>query len=367
MDHLSAKAKEDTLPMWVADMDFSCPDPVLEAIHKRVDQKILGYSSCHTQEFYGAISSWFERRFNWTVDSKDIFVAHGVVPAIVSLIRSLTKEGEGVIIQKPVYYPFAQVIKSNGRMVVNNALFNNQGRYEIDFKDLEEKAKRPENTMMILCSPHNPVGRVWTEEELLRLGQICLDNNVTILSDEIHFDLLRKGQTHKVLSTLFPQDDTIIVCTAPSKTFNLAGMNASAIVIRNDEQKRAWKHETGGIMMNPLSIVAVQAAYNECEGWVDQVNEYLDHNMKYIDDYLKENLPLAKHRISEGTYLAWVDLSEYGHTPEKLEDLMIEKGNVLFDMGPLFGSEGNGFLRINAACPLSLLKDGLERISAALA
>ncbi|MBN2627371.1 MAG: pyridoxal phosphate-dependent aminotransferase [Spirochaetales bacterium] len=366
MHNLSPKAKETTLPSWVADMDFACPPPVVEALHKRVDRRIFGYSSHETERYWQAVTGWFSRRFHWQVDRKDIFIAPGVVPAIATLVNQLTREGEGVIIQSPVYYPFGQVIAGAGRTVVNNPLIETDGYYTMDFDHLEKLAREKNNAMMVLCSPHNPVGRVWTKEELTRVGKSCLENGVILVSDEIHFDLIRGDRKHQVLADLFPGEDGIITCTAPSKTFNMAGMQCSHIVIPREEYQKAWKKERGHALLNPLSIAAVEAAYTECDDWLDQLNAYLDGNMAYIDRFVKDRLPKARHRISEGTYLAWLDLRGYEFTPRELEDRMIEKGDVLFDMGAMFGKEGEGFLRINAACPRPLLEECMNRVEKAL-
>ncbi len=366
MDHLSSRARETTLPSWVADMDFACPPAVIDALHRRVDRKIFGYSSHDTDRYWEAVTGWFSRRFNWKVRRQDLVIAPGVVPAIATLVKQLTGPGEGVIIQNPVYYPFARVISGAGRSVVNNPLVEEGGYYSMNFDHLEKLAREKSNTMMILCSPHNPVGRVWTREELIRVGKICLENGVILVSDEIHFDLIRENHRHLVLADLFPGEDRIITCTAPSKTFNMAGMQCAHIVLPREDYRRAWMGERGHEMLNPLSIAAVEAAYTECDGWVDGINRYLDGNMAYIDRYVKERLPLARHRISEGTYLAWLDLRGYGLSPKELGDRMIEKGDVLFDMGEMFGPEGEGFLRINAACPRPLLEECMARMEKAL-
>ena len=367
MGQLSPKAGETTLPSWVADMDFACPPAVIEALHKRVDRRIFGYSSYETSSYWEAVTGWFERRFSWSVRREDIFISPGVVPAISTLVRQLTGKGDGVIIQNPVYYPFGQVIEGEGRKIANNPLIETDGYYTMDFDHLASLAQDENNVMMILCSPHNPVGRVWTEDELKRVGEICLANNVILVSDEIHFDLIRKDKKHQVLADLFPGEDRIITCTAPSKTFNMAGMQCSHIIISRPEYQKAWERERGHALLNPLSIAAVEAAYTRCDDWVEGINLYLDENMAFIDRYVKERLPRARHRVSEGTYLAWLDLRDYGFTPEELENRMIEKGDVLFDMGAMFGKEGEGFVRINAACPRPLVEECMKRIEKALA
>ena len=370
-DQLPEGTPADALPLWVADMDFPCADPILEALHKRIDRQILGYSIYENDECKSAVTGWFKRRFNWDVEKNDIFFSPGVVPAIAFLLDILTKEGDGVLIQKPVYYPFSGKIEGNRRTIVNNPLIYQNGCYEIDFEDLEAKMSVPANKGMILCSPHNPVGRVWTEQELKRIVEICKKYDKWIISDEIHFDLVRKGVKHQPLLKLCPEyKDRIIVCTAPSKTFNLAGMQLSNIVIPNPEYQKLWNAETGDKLSvnfaSPLGITAVIAAYNESEDWLNQVNEYIDANIAFAKEYFAQNLPKAKMVEPEGTYLIWVDLREYCSDAKKLEELMIQKAKVVLDEGYIFGEGGVGFERINAACPRSILKECLDRMKNAL-
>ncbi|GAA3647703.1 MalY/PatB family protein [Asaccharospora irregularis] len=363
----SPKAQEDGLPLWIADMDFECADPIIDSLHKLVDHKIFGYSSNKTDEYYDAVCGWYKRRFNWDINREDIVFTPGVVPAVSLLIKILTEEGDGIIVQKPVYHPFEAKIKINKRRVVDNPLIYKNGEYTIDFEDLEEKAKSVENKLLILCSPHNPVGRVWKEEELKKIIEICKKHNLWVISDEIHSDLLRKGVKHTPMHSICGDyKDRVVVCTAPSKTFNLAGMQLSNIIISNKELRDKYKNEmmfTGVSMSpNPFAIVATIAAYNESEDWVDELNEYLDGNMEFIDTYLKENLPKVKLVKSQGTYLAWLDFTAYGLNEVELEDIMFKKANVLLDEGYIFGKEGVGFERVNAACPKSTLKDFLDRV-----
>ena len=370
-DQLPEGTPADALPLWVADMDFPCADPILEALHKRIDRQILGYSIYENDECKSAVTGWFKRRFNWDVEKNNIFFSPGVVPAIAFLLDILTKEGDGVLIQKPVYYPFSGKIEGNRRTIVNNPLIYQNGCYEIDFEDLEAKMSVPANKGMILCSPHNPVGRVWTEQELKRIVEICKKYDKWIISDEIHFDLVRKGVKHQPLLKLCPEyKDRIIVCTAPSKTFNLAGMQLSNIVIPNPEYQKLWNAETGDKLSvnfaSPLGITAVIAAYNESEDWLNQVNEYIDANIAFAKEYFAQNLPKAKMVEPEGTYLIWVDLREYCSDAKKLEELMIQKAKVVLDEGYIFGEGGVGFERINAACPRSILKECLDRMKNAL-
>jgi len=371
MQLMDPEATDSTLPLWVADMDFPCAKPILDALHERVDRQIFGYSAHNTGEYYRAVCGWYQHRFNWYVNSSDLVYSPGVVPAIGYLIEILTQPGDGIIIQRPVYYPFTNMINSHSRKIVNNPLVNHNGYYEMDFEDLENKAKNPNTKMLIFCSPHNPVGRVWKEEELKRLGQICLDNGLIIVSDEIHYDLVKRGLKHIPLVTLFPEHkNRIISCTAPSKTFNLAGMQLSNIVIHDEEIRNKWNEyvvgQLGIFMPNSFSIVAAQAAYTYGEDWLEQVIDYVDGNKHFVQEFLKEHLPKAKYSVPEGTYLLWVDLSDYGHTQEQLEKVIHRDSKVLTDMGVLFGEEGKGFIRLNAACTRAILKEALERIAGAV-
>ena len=365
MQTLSKEINKDTLPFWIADMDFACPAPMLEAIKKRTDNLILGYSMAD-DSYHKAVCNWMMRRFSWPVNSEDIVISPGVVEAIKTLILTLTSPGDGIIIQRPVYYPFSAIINLTGRTVSNNALVNRNGDYRINFKELEQKAAKPTNKMLLLCSPHNPVGRVWTEEELRRIIAICLDNDVIPVSDEIHFDLLRKGIKHIPAAKLFPDEDKIITCTAPTKTFNAAGLQISNIIIKNKKFRQKWSAHTGPELPSPLSLAAVKAAYNESEEWLEQLLPYLDENFAFMKHFLDEKLPLARFTIPQGTYLAWVDFSAYGYEDRELARILLKEANVLLEGGTMFGPEGSGFQRINVACPKSTLEQGLKRISAAL-
>lgn len=360
---------EDTLPLWIADMDFVCAQPIINALHKRVDKLIFGYTTYNNDNYFRAVTSWFDRRYKWKIKYEDIFFSPGVVPALGALIRILTKEGEGVIIQRPVYYPFTDMIENNNRIIVNNTLINKDGKYYIDFDDLEEKAKIQDNKLMILCSPHNPVGRVWTEEELKKIGEICIKHDVFLISDEIHSDLIRKGKKHVPIAKIF-DNENIITCTSPSKTFNLAGLQSSNIIISNNEIKKKWNREVydrlGLMEANPFGIVATKVAYEEGEEWLEQVIDYIDENLKFVDRYLVENMPKAKYTIPEGTYLAWIDLREYEYNYKDLKELIVKKAKLALDDGYIFGKEGEGFERINVACPRSILINCLDKMKSAL-
>lgn len=361
--------EEDILPFWVADMDFKVAEPITEAIHKRVNHGIFGYS-VRQDSYYEAIINWTDRRFGWKIEKDWILYTPGVVPAISYTIQGLLRSGDKVLIQEPVYYPFRKCIENNGCYTVVNELKHDGESYEIDFEDFENKAKDPEVKMFILCSPHNPVSRVWTKEELIRLGDICVANDVLILADEIHNDLIFPGNRHFIFASLkeeFAQNS--ITCTAPSKTFNLAGIQSSNIIIPNEVIRNKYNEmlERNNIgMQNPLSIAAVEAAYNEGEEWLEELLIYLKGNIDFIIDYLRKNLPKAKMSIPQGTYLGWIDLRSYEKDGRKLEELIIKEGKVALDGGTWFGTSGEGFMRINFACPRSLLKEGMERLCKAV-
>lgn len=357
----------DSLPLWVADMDFPCAAPILEALHQRVDRQIFGYTLYEQGEIKAVVKDWFAKRYHWEVDCEDIFFSPGVVPAIAFLTNMLTNEGDGILIQRPVYYPFAGKIEANRRKVVSSALKYTNGRYEMDYDDLDKKLAVPSTKGMILCSPHNPVGRVWTEEELLQVVALCKKHGKWIISDEIHADLLRKGVRHTPIAKLAGDyKDQIITCTAPSKTFNLAGMQLSNIVIHNPEYKALWnsivadKFSLG--LPNPMSVTAMMAAYTHGEEWLEQVNTYIDENIRFCTRFFEEKMPKARVVYPEGTYLLWVDFSAYFDDYKALEDLMLHKAKVALDEGYIFGDEGRLFERINVATPRSILEDCLTRI-----
>ncbi|MBC8535729.1 MalY/PatB family protein [Feifania hominis] len=364
-------APEDTVALWVADMDFPCAQEIVEAIHKRADRLIFGYSDQGTDEFYDDVTAWYRRRFGWQIDRESIFFSPGVVPAIAVLIRALTEPGDGILIQRPVYYPFTQKIEANGRRVVNSPLIYRNGTYQMDFDDLERKLADPGTKGMVLCSPHNPVGRVWSTGELKQLVGICERHHKWIISDEIHGDLVRDGVNHHPLEMVCPgYRNEIITCTAPSKTFNIAGLHFSNIIINNPVYREAWNLEANSKISlgrpNPLSIAAVSAAYRHGESWLEQVNAYISANIEYVSDYVRENLPLATVVPTEGTYLMWIDFRAYCADAKLLEERMLKVGHVALDEGYIFGEEGAGFERINVACPRSILEKCMEGINRAI-
>lgn len=361
--------RDDLLPYWVADMEFKTAPEIIEVLKKRVEHGIFGYSN-RTDEYYDSIINWTRRRFNYSIDKQWILFSPGVVPAVNYVIQAFSNEGEGVIINEPVYYPFKRSIEANNRVVVNSPLILKDNMYHIDFNDLEIKLKDPSNKILILCSPHNPVSRVWTEEELIRLGDLCIENNVLVLADEIHNDLILRGNKHTMFASLGKKyEDISITATAPSKTFNLAGLYSSNIIVPNEVIRKRLeeillRNSIGG--QGPLSIEGVIAAYDHGEKWLDELLLYLNENVDFIEVFLEKNLPRAKLIDIQGTYLAWIDLREYEEDGVTLEKVIIDKAGCALDGGTWFGESGSGFLRFNFAAPREFIKVGLERIANAI-
>jgi len=360
---------DDMLPLWVADMDFRAPDELLNALKKRAEHGIFGYQMA-PDSYYDAIINWFKRRHEWVIEKDWIKFAPGVVPAINFIIQYFSHPGDSIIIQEPVYYPFASQIKYNGRNVVNNQLKIKENRYVMDYKDLEKKCKQPRVKQLILCSPHNPVGRVWTKEELTKLGEICNENNVLVISDEIHCDLIFPGNKHipyAIISDEFAQKS--ITCVAPSKTFNIAGLKTSNTIIPNKILRDDYNEKITSMSIRAPSIfgaVATEAVYNECEEWLEELLKYIQRNFEFLKSYLADYNPDIEVFNLEGTYLPWVDFRKLGIKPKELDRCIKEDGKVCLDDGGMFGKTGKGFQRFNLACPKSILEDALDRITKAL-
>ena len=360
----------DVLPLWVADMDFKTSDRILEEIHKRVRHGIFGYTETGTS-YFEALSGWFGKRHNLTIQEKWIVKTPGVVFALAMAVKAFTKEKDAVLIQQPVYYPFSEVIRDNDRVVVSNDLvLNGDGRYEIDFEDFEKKIAENHVRLFILCSPHNPVGRVWTEKELKRMTDICLKYQVIVVSDEIHADFVYDGYKHTPLLNVDERiADYCITCTSPAKTFNLAGLQISNIIIPNHTLRYAFVKQidaAGYSQANTIGIVACEAAYRYAEEWFDALRVYLQGNLDFVRDYLKRELPQIKLVEPEGTYLIWLDFRALGLKEKELEDLIVNKAKLWLDSGAIFGKVGEGFERINIATNRSVLQEALERIKAAV-
>jgi cystathionine beta-lyase len=360
--------RSDILPLWVADMDFKPPQEVVDAIVERAKQGIYGYT-IRTDEYYEAVSGWLKRRHGWHVKHEWITSSPGVVPALSLCVHAFTQPGDKVIIQTPVYYPFFDVIRMNGRTIVENPLILREGRYEMDFELLEKQAADGAK-LLILCSPHNPGGRVWTLEELKRLGEICVRHGVLIVADEIHHDLVFPGYKHIPLASMNETfANNIITCIAPSKTFNLAGLMASSVIIPNDQLRRRYDYalKTFSIHMESyFGITAVISSYTYGDQWVDELMQYLQGNLDFLMTFVQERLPRIRTMKPEASYLVWMDCREISSDPADLKKLMYEEAGVAFNDGSIYGEQGRGFLRVNIACPRSLLAEALEKFAAAV-
>ncbi len=360
---------EGILPLWVADMDFQTPIEVREALIRSAEHGIFGYSESG-RAYEDVLINWFKTRLDWIVDRKWLVKTPGVVYAIALAIRAFTQQGDAVMIQKPVYYPFSHVILDNNRKLVNNALVYQNGSYSIDFDDFEKKIVDNDVKLFLLCSPHNPVGRVWTREELTGMGDICMKHGVIVVSDEIHADFIYPGSTHHVFSKLKPEYQArSIICTAPSKTFNLAGLQVSNIVIADPViRKKLIKeiHKTGYSQLNTMGLVACQAAYRYGAPWLEDLLEYLIGNLSFLRDFIKDRLPQIRLVEPQGTYLVWLDFSALGLSQDALDELLVKKANLWLDSGTMFGEEGIGFQRINIACPRAILEKALLQLESAV-
>lgn len=355
---------DNLLSFWVADMDFPCPEPITAALHRVADQRIYGYSDM-TSSYYDSIISWYERRFKCHLEKEWICYSNGIVPAINYILQGLCSKGDKVIIQPPVYYPFRQAIENNGFVVSENCLINDGGHYLMDFDNLEMLASDPAAKIMILCSPHNPVGRVWTRKELYRVLEICKKHGVILVSDEIHCDIVYKPHIHTPVLQFGEFADNVILCSSPSKTFNIAGLQMSNIIIPNRELRERFNNVTariGLLLPNIFGIAAVEAAYTECDRWLENTILYLQNNVETIKNILSANLPgNAELTNPEGTFLAWIDFKDADNYLTRA-DVILNKANVALDNGYMFGKGGESFERINFACPNQILREGLNRI-----
>ena len=356
---------DDYIRMWVADMEFAVAPEILNSVKERLDKKILGYSKISDPKYKGAFNHWCRSRYDHEYNPKHIVVAAGVIPALYDIAKYVCADDRKMLITTPSYGFFKHAADFHNVELVKSPLVFNDGKFNIDFDDFRKKAQDPKVKLCLFCSPHNPTGRLWTDDELRQVAQICFKNNVIIISDEIHCDLLRKGKRFTPMAKLFPDSDQIITCMATSKTFNLAGMKIANIIIPNMEIMAKWKTKIYE-MENPLSIVAAQAAWQHGGEWLDQLEDYLDANFQYLESYLKDHLPQTKFSIPDATYLAWIDVSAYFTEEENLTLLFADKAGVLLEGGNMFVDNADGYIRLNLACPKSVLKEGLDRITKAI-
>lgn len=357
---------EHVLPMWVADMDFPTAPAIVDALKKRIEHGIFGYTRV-SESYYKVVTDWFSRRHNWTVNREWIIYTSGVVPAVSAIIKALTVPGDKVLVQTPVYNCFFSSIRNNGCEMVSSPLCYADNTYTIDYEDLECKAADPKVKIMLLCNPHNPAGRVWKREELVRIGAICIRHGVTVVSDEIHCELVFPGHRYTPFASI--SEDFLrhsVTCLSPSKAFNIAGLQIANIVCadanRRSKIDRAI-NDNEVCDVNPFGVIATQAAYNEGEKWLDQLIEYLHANYLYMREFCREHLPEFPVTVLEGTYLVWMDCRKLGLPSEELERQLMEQGDLWLNAGIMYGMEGEGFMRWNIACPRTTLIDGLTRFS----
>jgi len=363
-----AKARnkpEDAVSLWVADMDFPTAPCIQEALAEKAKHGIYGYSR-PDERYYDAVKKWFKVRHNFEVQNEWIVNTPGVVFAIATAIKAFTNEGDSVLIQKPVYYPFFNMINVLDRKVVNSPLHLNNGHYEIDFVDFENKIVSEKVKLFIMCSPHNPGGRVWTKEELTRIADICLKHNVIVVSDEIHSDITFEGHTHTVFANISEAAaENSIICTAASKSFNLAGLQFSAVFIKNENLRKQFMKEidkTGYDEPSIMGIVSTTAAYVSGGEWFDEAKKYIWENILFVENYMAEHCPKIKVLKPEGTYLLWLDFSAFGLADSEINDKILNRAKVWLDNGSMFGREGEKFQRINCATPRKILEEAVKRI-----
>ncbi len=367
MHEMATYVDDNSIPLWVADMDYKVPTIIIEKLKKRVEHGVFGYS-IPSEEYYNSIKYWNKIRNNWEIEKEWIVSTPGVVVGLNFAIKAFTAIGDGIIIQNPVYPPFKSSILNNNRVIVDNSLIDKNGLYFIDFEDLEKKASNPKNKLMIICNPHNPIGKVWTKEDLEKIGEICFRNNVILISDEIHSDLILFGNKFTTIGILNENIiNNSIICTSPSKTFNIAGIPVSNIIISNEKLRMEYLNEIIKSGLKPIpslfGAIAVESCYT-LDGleWLEEVKRNLENNYIYLKDYLKENIPKITCGHLEGTYLAWLDFKKLGYSNQVLNEKLEKEAKLVIDPGEIFGEMGTGFIRLNFACHKKILIETLERL-----
>jgi len=360
---------EGLIPLWVADMDFRTPPCVIDALVKSARHGIFGYTEAKREgAYFDAMRRWFSSRLSFEIKPDWVIKTPGVVYAIFAAVRAYTEADDAVLIQTPVYYPFRESVEVNGRRLVTNPLLYEDGKYRIDFDDFEDKIVKNSVKLFILCTPHNPVGRVWTRDELERMGQICLRHNVLVISDEIHCDFVFPGNRHTVFGAVSESFlNNSVICTSPSKTFNLAGLQTANIFIADGRLRQKFRKEislTGYSQLNTMGLVSCQAAYEGGGEWLDEALLYLEKNYSYVKGFIAANTKMRLAQL-EGTYLIWLDMNAYGLADAELERLIVERAGLWVSNGSVFGEEGKGFIRINIACPLAVLEKAFNKLAAA--
>jgi len=360
--------KCDVIPMWVADMDFLTPEFIVKALQERLNHNIYGYS-LRSPQYYSSIISWHKRRHNWAIEKDWIIFTPGVVPALNMATLAFTNPGDSVIVQPPVYFPFFSAVESHGRKLIYNRLAETADGWRMDF-DALEKSIENNTKMLILSNPHNPVGRAWTREELVKITEICLRHNLLILSDEIHCDLVLPGYTHVPVASLSPETaERTMTCIAPSKTFNLAGMSTSSIIIANPALRKEFRKITDGLHIsngNIFGTIASEAAYTSGDQWLDELLTYIDGNIEFTVDYLGKMLPEIIPSVTEATYMIWLDCRKLGMNGSELMNFFVNRAGIGMNEGSSFGPGGEGFMRMNVATTRAVLKRALENIERAV-
>lgn len=360
---------EDVLPLWVADMDFKVSSYIQEALLKQAEHGIFGYSDVQ-EEYFEVLKQWMKRQHDWPIENEWLVKTPGIVFALAMAVKAFTNEGDGVLIQQPVYYPFSEVIADNGRRVISNTLVQDaSGKYRMDYEDFEAKIVNERIKLFFLCNPHNPVGRVWSEEELIRVGDICYKHHVIVVSDEIHADFVFKGRHHVFANLKEEYKEISIVAASPSKTFNIAGLQVSNIFIPNRELRGKFRKQidaAGYSQLNIMGLVAAKAAYEHGDEWYWAMHRYIGENIAYAEQFVKEKIPQIRLVETEGTYLLWLDFRDLNLSERELEDLIIKKAKLWLDSGRIFGEGGKGFQRINVACPRKTLEESLKRVEKAV-
>jgi cystathionine beta-lyase len=358
----------DVIPMWVADMDFPTPEFIIKALRKRLDHEILGYTF-RPNSYFSSIISWLKERHSWQIEKEWICFSPGIVPALNFCTMAFSQPGDGIILQPPVYHPFYPAVELHGRKLIFNHLMENDGNWEMDFGSLRDCAeKKP--PMIMISNPHNPVGRAWSREELTRLVEICLEHNIVILSDEIHCDLVMPEFRHTPVASISPEAANItITCIAPSKTFNLAGLSTSSVIISNPDLRKKFHAVTENLHIgggNIFGAVASEAAYTQGSEWLDELLVYLDSNARYVTEFCANYIQYIRPVRLEATYLQWLDCRKMGMTGKELNDFFVHKAGIGMNEGSTFGPGGEGFMRMNLACPRKTLVMAMERIEAAV-
>ena len=365
-----APQQEGVLPMWVADMDFKAAPAIIDALRRRVEHGVFGYTKVPAA-YYEAIVNWFARRHHWTIDPQSIIYTTAVVPALSAIIKAMTSPGDKVLVQTPVYHCFFSCIRNNGCEMVSAPLVYHANGYQIDFESFERQAADPNVKLFVLCNPHNPVGRVWSRDELTRLAEICLRHNVFIVSDEIHCELTYEGHDYTPFGTLDERfQKASAICVSPSKSFNTAGLQIANIIASDEDVRKLIDraiNDNEVCDVNPFGVVGLMAAYNESEEWLDELRNYLWQNYRHVCDFFAQHLPEYHVVPLEGTYLVWIDCSASGLKSNELSRRLLDEQRLLINEGGFFGPEGDNFIRLNIACPRQLLDDGLERLRKVLA